>query len=96
MDAVVVEKDMSASMAEIGRSLERLLGPAAAAFDGRRLTVAEGNGKIEITVVATGERRIGILALPTVRLRIKLSGIEPAKARAFLADFDRAFQRGGG
>lgn len=87
---------MSASPAEVRRSLTRLFGPDAAGFDGRRLAVARDGGRVEIAVGEMGERRLGVLALPSVRVRIVLSGLDKRAAAAFLADFDRAFQRGGG
>jgi hypothetical protein len=94
-DPIVIEKDMSLSVAEFLRDLPRAL-PAGFRLDGRLATWSEGGRRGEIAIVAEGERRIAQLALPRVTVRIALEGYGAAAAKAFLARFDQVYQRGGG
>jgi hypothetical protein len=92
---VVVEKDMSLNAVEFLRDLPRAL-PAGYRLDGRLATWSEGKRLVEIAIVAEGERRIAALVLPRITVRIALEGYGDAEAKAFLARFDRIYQRGGG
>jgi hypothetical protein len=94
-DPVVIEKDMSLSAAEFFRDLPRAV-PAGYRVDGRRVTVVDGPRRAEIAVVEEGERRIAALALPRIKVRIKLEGFDVAAAAAFMTRFEQAYQRGGG
>ena len=93
---VIHEKEMSITRADFERILGGAFDPAGTRIDGDRISVDADSGRLEITLAAAGERRIGLIALPVMRVRLELHGYEPAAADAVLARFDRSFQRGGG
>ncbi len=53
-------------------------------------------GRVRLRLGPVTERRLGSLALPQTEVTLELEGVPAAEAEVFLADFDRAFQRGGG
>ena len=99
-----VEKIMGLDIAEFRRSLARLSdAPEAGTPDGadkarQQFDLAHGDGKVVLTVQAMPPQTLGTLVtLPRTRVLIDLSDLPEADDRhAFLARFDRAFQRGGG
>ena len=100
MAATRLHREMSITHAEFLRSLVPAVAPAtftvSGTANGRSISVVGAPGKVEITLSEERERRIALLRLPVVDVEIELSGFEPDVLERFLAQFDRAFQRGGG
>ena len=92
----VVDKEMSISHREFLRILPGALDGRDCRRDGARVVVGEGARRVEITLGAEGERRIALLRLPVTPVRIVFFGHTTDETEAFLARFERAFQRGGG
>ena len=79
---------------EFRRTLRRALPEAQIVEDGDTITVREGAGTLEITLLAKPERRIGLLALPVLTARFRYGGYDDPAGH--LARLDVSFQRGGG
>ena len=94
------EHEMGDARDNLARGFARLLGPAAGAAVAAgetRVEVAAGSGKkIVLEVADMPPRPFGPVALPVTRVCVTLSGYGAGEAETFRADFDRAFQRGGG
>ena len=92
-----VEKIMSLSLLEFHRSL-KTLSPGAPLEEGQRHVIlpAEG-GEVQINYEPLEKATLGgLLALPRARVTLNLEALKGVERRAFLARFDKAFQRGGG
>lgn len=96
METTRLRREMSITHKEFLRSLAPAVAPATFTVQGRSISVIGAPGKVEITLSKERERRIALLRLPVVDVAIELSGFEPDALDRFLAQFDRAFQRGGG
>jgi hypothetical protein len=65
--------------------------------DGTVVAEPAGGGRVAIRAEALPPRRLSaLLALPCCRVQFAFEGVDAAGRAAFLANFDRAFQRGGG
>ncbi len=97
-EPVVLRRRMSISHGEFMRSLIPAIAPATFKKDpdGRHIEVIGAPGRVEIHLSPEGERRIASLRLPVIDVCITLSDFESEAKRRFLAQFERAFQRGGG
>lgn len=96
METTRLRREMSITHKEFLRSLAPAVAPATFTVQGRSISVIGAPGKVEITLSEERERRIALLRLPVVDVAIELSGFAPDALDRFLAQFDRAFQRGGG
>ncbi len=96
METTRLRREMGITHKEFLRSLAPAVAPATFTVEGRTISVLGAPGKVEITLSEERERRIALLRLPVVDVEIALSGFEPDALDRFLAQFDRAFQRGGG
>jgi hypothetical protein len=90
-----VVKEMAITREEFLRVVLRAF-PGGRVNDGGRLTVDKGRQRLEITLQPLAPRSVGALRLPRQRAVLRLVDFEATEATALLADFDRAFQRGGG
>lgn len=91
-----VEKLMALDKAEFERSLATLAEDTRLDGDGRA-TIAAGAGHAILRFEALPAETLGgLLALPRARVTIAFAGLGTHEADHFLAEFDRAFQRGGG
>ncbi len=96
----VLQRDMSATMAEFARGLGMAF-PAAGIPDhvdeaGRVFSVPMSGGHCEIAAEPGPLRKIALLQLPTLRVRIAFIGGNQAQRRAFLTHMDLVMRRGGG
>lgn len=64
--------------------------------EGDTVRIEAGSGRVSIALGPEGERRIASLRLPVTQLEFRFEGLDPSAAEAFLADFSRHYQRGGG
>jgi hypothetical protein len=88
--------DMAITRDEFARSLAVMLGEFPVAADGNRF--AGGNARCgwEFQLTPLSPRRIALLELPQTGVRLRIWGVTPEQAEAFVARFDLYFRRGGG
>lgn len=64
---------------------------------GRQVTIEDHNGRVEITLSETTNRRVGpTLSMPVTFVELRFDGFSRSEARHFLKRFRRHYQRGGG
>lgn len=92
-----VEKIMSLSLREFHRSL-KTLSPDAPLEMGERHVIIPADGGVVRIGYEPLERAIlgGLLALPRAKITLEFGTLSDTERRAFLARFDKSFQRGGG
>lgn len=92
-----LSKTMSASLSEFHRSLARLLPQLDIGEGQSRFLLEEQDRRLEI-VVQKLEPRVagGLLRLPQIEVTFCFEGYDAGEEQAFLEDFDKVFQRGGG
>lgn len=92
-----VEKIMSLDLGEFHRSL-KTLAPGVPLEDGQTdIVITAESAQIRIVYEPLETATLGgLLALPRARVKLHLGELDEAQRRAFLARFDKAFQRGGG
>ena len=92
-----VEKIMSLGLSEFHRGVKALALDTHLEDDQNHVTVTTDQAQIRIVYEPLGETTLGgLLALPRARVTLHLSALNETERRAFLARFDRVFQRGGG
>lgn len=91
----LVEREVSATPAEFVRGLRDAF-PGDLAEGPMGFRVARDGAAMEITVSPGPERVIAGLRLPTVQVRIRLTGPDPAAQARLLQRLDLATHRGGG
>ncbi|MDA7949337.1 MAG: hypothetical protein MPJ78_17895 [Hyphomicrobiaceae bacterium] len=91
------EKIMSLTLADFHRSI-KALAPDLVAQEGQTtFTVVEGDTDVLIRYEPLEKATLGgLLAMPRARVTIEHGNLDTSRCKAFLARFDRAFQRGGG
>jgi hypothetical protein len=96
----VLERDMSATMAEFGRGLGMAFPgagiPGRLPEEARLFTLPLDGGRCEISAEPGPVRKIALLQLPTLRVRIKFLGGNQVQRSAFLTHMDLVMRRGGG
>lgn len=94
---MIYEHDMGATHAEFFRLLPMALCSDDFEVDGSEIRYAAGPGMdVKITLGQEAIRKIALIEIPTMPVRIELSGFSDEQATAFKKLFDRAYQRGGG
>jgi hypothetical protein len=93
---MVAVREMAIERAEFLRVFRRAFADDGVEEAGGRLSVGDGARRLDVELAAAGERRLAGLRLPLLRVRLTLAGFRADEARALVARFDRAFQRGGG
>lgn len=98
-EATGVGRDMSIALAEFLAHLPYALRGLPAwepLADGARAVLPEG-GRVTITAAPAPPRRLsGLLTLPRCTVTLSFADCSAPAAAAFVAAFDRAYQRGGG
>ncbi len=87
---------MGASHKEFFRLLPIALGTSDFKIDGQGIDCDFGDRQVHIEIGAEGVRKIALLSIPTTDVSIRLIGFDDQAAKDFMANFDRAYQRGGG
>lgn len=90
------DKEMSISHQDFLRILPGALGTGDYRLYGNRVVFGDEAHRMEITLSAEAERRVGALALPLTHVRLQFFGYAETDLRTAMTRFDRAFQRGGG
>lgn len=62
----------------------------------RTIVIGEGERRVEIRLSEKGQRRLGALSLPVIRLRFEVFGLTPEESDRFMARFNSHYQRMGG
>lgn len=93
---VFIEKQMGITHAEFLRLLPRALGTDDFRVSANSIEAVLSTGNVRIELGPEGERRIALMRMPMTSVKITLDRISEPDVDAFLARFDRAYQRGGG
>ena len=93
---VTVVKDMAVTPAEFFRILPRALPSRRYDICGRAATVDEGDCQVTIAVEPAPPRRLARVVIERSIVTLTFTACGSRARLAFLARFDRAFQRGGG
>lgn len=92
-----IEKTMSLTRAEFQRSLVNLTQDSTAEISGDAAKITFGTGTVAIAFKPLADVTMGgLLSLPRARVSLSFEALNEAQQTAFLAKFDKAFQRGGG
>jgi hypothetical protein len=91
-----LEREMGLDHADFWRLLPRAVWDHPWRAEGVRALIRVGEGRVEITLGHTFDRRIALLRLPVTPVTIAWHDLGPEAFRAFLDQFDRHYQRGGG
>jgi hypothetical protein len=94
--AAVVEREVWTSAEEFVRCLSLAAPRGIAAMDGQRFCVRGDEVDFVVELEARGERTLGKLTVPVLRVRYRFPPGRDAACRRLLAAIDRAMQRGGG
>lgn len=94
---VATRAEMGISHADFRRVFPRLVSDAAFALDADGAKVRWPDGRhLVVSLGPERERRIALLRLPVTDLGFEFAAFSAAARDAFMARFDRAFQKGGG
>lgn len=92
-----VEKIMSLDLREFHRSLKILAPNMVLADDQTEIVIPADRSEVRIVYEPLEKATLGgLLALPRAKVTLHLGALDKARRQAFLMNFDRAFQRGGG
>ena len=89
-------KDMAATWDDFLRLLPIALRGWGYGVDGTTVEVGSPDRGVTISVGPLPPRQFGLVQLPRSRVALAFRGLDPGEQEAFLRQFDRAFQRGGG
>jgi len=89
-------KDMAATWDDVARLLPVALSGWPYSIDGTAIDVGTPDHGATITVSPLPPRQLGLVKILRSRVALSFRGLSAAEQDAFLRQFDRAFQRGGG
>jgi hypothetical protein len=89
-------KDMAGTWEDILRLLPVALRGWPYRVDGTTVEVGSPDRGATISVGPLPPRQFGLVQIPRSRVALAFHGLDPGEQEAFLRQFDRAFQRGGG
>lgn len=92
----VIQRQMALDHREFLRSLRPLLQGCEWRQRGDRVHIHTADGEVVVTLQPTTVQPLGALRLPRTRVELDLRALDDESAAAFMARFERAFQRGGG
>lgn len=92
----MIVKDMALTRADLMRLLPGAAGPLPWTAEGGRVRIGTAEAGVDLLVEPLPPRSFGPVAIPRLKVAFAFRGWDEAEQRAFLARFDRAFQRGGG
>ncbi len=91
-----VTLDMTIDRADFFRLLPGAVAERDYRVEGERIIQGDATQGWTLDLLPLAPLPIGHLAMPRLRVEIRLRGHEPEAVEAFLARFHRGFQRGGG
>ena len=89
-------KDMAATRGDIRRLLPIALRGWPYEVEGTTVEVGSPDRGATITVGPLPPRQFGLVQIPRSQVTLAFRGLDAGEQDAFLRQFDRAFQRGGG
>ncbi len=89
-------REMGLTFAEFMRTLPAAIAPRDFVLDGRKITILNGSGQVQIKLGETTTRRIASMSLPSTPVAFSFSGMDAEERRKFMEKFDMYFHRGGG
>jgi len=89
-------KDMGITHADFWRIIPAVMEGYHWTSQGNQVLAEQGGSRIVIRIAPEGVRTIAMFNIPTTLVTLEFSGVTPEQRSAFLALFDRRFQRGGG
>ena len=92
----VYRKEMGITHAEFFRLIEVAFDTDLYEAHSRGASMSDGGRTVDIELGQEGVRQIAMLSVPRTPVQLTLTGYSDAEADAFVARFDRAYQRGGG
>ncbi len=97
IDSLIIQREMGLSHREFFRSLPNALSGYHYQISDSMITVmGQRSGSLTIKLGPQQERRIAALILPMTPVSFEFSQVAQAKIKAFMDNFQRHFQRGGG
>ena len=88
---------MSLDLVEFHRSLKTLQPDVMLAEKQTNVFIPTDEGEVRIVYESLEKATLGgLLALPRAKVTLHMGGLGETERQAFLARFDKAFQRGGG
>ncbi len=94
---VIITKNMGVDHKDFDRLFLRLTnGMCASPVSGSYIVAFEGGGRLLVSLGPEQARQIANLAIPHTDVTLSFADCSESDRQAFLAEFDRAFQRGGG
>lgn len=92
------KRDMGYSESEFFRILPSAIAGYASSVEGNRVLITQPHTKQVLVLEIRGlpDRQIGNIRIPRLEVTFTFSNFADAERKAFLAGFDRSFQRGGG
>lgn len=91
-----IVKEMGISHAEFFRVLPKLLQGVESETEGNRVRIHEDGGSVEIVLGPEQVRSLGLVRLPYTNVELIFHQLDEARRRAFVAEFELQFFRGGG
>ena len=91
-----IVKDMAATSCDIRRLLPIALRGWPYRVDGNKVEVGSPERGATITIDSLPPRGFGPVQIPRSQVMLAFRGLDAGEQEAFLRQFDRAFQRGGG
>lgn len=92
----MIVKDMALTQADLLRLLPGAAGALPWVAEDGRVRIGTAEAGVDLLVEPLPPRGFGPVAIPRLKVGFAFRGWDEAEQRAFLARFDRAFQRGGG
>ena len=91
-----LEKDMQLTPAEFAKRVPNALKGYAWETTSTGYRAVDGSCTLEIDVEEQEPRRIALLTLPRCSVTLRFDGFSDEEQAAFLARFERIYQKGGG
>jgi hypothetical protein len=94
--SVKFSREMQLKREEFLRELPKAIGYLEHQVSGNRVTVKDGDRRVEIALTDEGERHLGSLDLPMERIDFEFIGYTQEEIDAFMERFDQHTLRAGG
>lgn len=91
-----IRREMAITHSEFFRLLPAAVKHLTYKITGNVIDIREGTRTVSIELGDESSRKISSLSLPVTKLNISFTGFSEKDTEAFLRQFDRAYQKGGG
>jgi hypothetical protein len=96
LNKLLIHRQMAISREEFLRTLPLAAGRGRVEYSEAGVVIRDGARLVDISLQQETDTVIASLRLPRLEVKLFFSGYKAQLAAAFMADFDRAFHRGGG